>query len=199
MPRPRAADLGVLHNHLRVVVIRLVLQQLLHGIHQLVTAREHPVDAIARMIPQREPHHRARAVVLAKGVIVERLVGLARLAQELDFLRIEEPFDDNKAIAVVSGDLFRGEFSGVHKGGGLGVIGNVVGKRLEWPADAKITGRPDSASMRGFCAPATLLLLKNYFRPPPFFPLRFPRGRSRCELRMRKAFQQSPIPCCRRQ
>src|SRR5690348_25781 len=74
MPRPRAPDARLLHNHLRVVMVDLAFQQLLGRVDDGMAAREHPVDSITRMVPQREPYNTAFRVRLTKRVIVESLV-----------------------------------------------------------------------------------------------------------------------------
>src|SRR5206468_3897254 len=114
MPRPCATDLCILHNHFRVIMINLVVEKLLDGIHELATTREHSVNAFAGMIPKREPHLRAAAVVLAEGMLVERAIFLGRLAEKPDLFLVEKFSRDDESILMVGGDLFWSQFSFAH-------------------------------------------------------------------------------------
>jgi hypothetical protein len=118
MPRPRAADPRVLHDHLGVIVICLVAEQLLHRVHQLAAAGEHPVDAVAGMVPKGQPDAGARAVIPAEGVLVEHAILVRRAAEEIDLLPVKEFPRDDEAVAVIGGDLPWGEVSLFHGGWG---------------------------------------------------------------------------------
>ena len=86
VPRPRAADLRVLQDHLRVVVVHLAAEQLLAAPHHPLAAGEHAVDAVAGVVPERQPHDAALAVGAAEGALVEFVVLLRGAVEEVDFL-----------------------------------------------------------------------------------------------------------------
>jgi hypothetical protein len=112
VPRPGAADLRVLEDHLRVVVVHLAAQQRLAAADQPLAAGEHAVHAVARVVPQRQPHHAALAVGPAERAAVELVVLLRGPAQEVDFFGVEEALRQNGAGVVVLTGLRCGEGRG---------------------------------------------------------------------------------------
>ena len=107
VPGPGPADLGVLHDHLGVVVIDLVVEDLLAGIDHPPAAGEHAVDAVARVVPEREPDPSPFAVVLAEGVLVEGPVLLGRAEQEADLVGVEQRTHQQVAVCARTGRAAR--------------------------------------------------------------------------------------------
>ena len=71
-------------------MIDLVVEDLLAGVDHPPAAGEHPVDAVARVVPEREPDLSPFAVGLGEGVLIEHLPILAaRTEEEPDLLGVE--------------------------------------------------------------------------------------------------------------
>ena len=64
-----------------MVVIDLAVEQLLGGVHDGFAAREHAVDGVARVVPEREADRAAFAIGAAEGVLVEGAVLAGGLAE----------------------------------------------------------------------------------------------------------------------
>ena len=109
MPGPGTADLGILENHLGVIVIGLVLEKLLDPIHHAMAAREHSIDAIAGMIPEGELHIVAGAVIPRGCRLVHGVVITGGFSEECDFLFGKKSPDEDIAIATIGGDLCCGK------------------------------------------------------------------------------------------
>jgi hypothetical protein len=114
MPGPGAANARLLHDHLRVVVVDLATEQRFGGIDQRAAAREHPVNAVARMVPERETDYAALVVGPAVGVIVERLVVLGRPAQKFDLRLVEHAAHQNETVLAILFDFLPAERSFCH-------------------------------------------------------------------------------------
>jgi hypothetical protein len=69
----------------------------------VLAAREHTVEGVSGMVPQRETDHAAGAVVAAKRVIVERLVFLGRAAKQVNLAGVEHAAGQHVALAVKLG------------------------------------------------------------------------------------------------
>jgi hypothetical protein len=63
-----------------VVVVDLVAENAFAGLHDRPAAREHAVDPVAGVVPQRQPYDAPLAVGAAHCVVVESLVLLCRAA-----------------------------------------------------------------------------------------------------------------------
>ena len=109
VPRPRAADAGVFHDHLRVVVVHLAAEKPLGRADDPLAPREHPVDPIPRMVPQREPHHAPLAIGPPERVPVELPVLSGGPAEEINLLTVKQSAGNHVALAVILGDLPVGE------------------------------------------------------------------------------------------
>ena len=93
-------------------MVDLAAEEFLRAPHDPLAAGEHPVDAVARMIPEREPDGASLAVGPAEGVLVEGPILLGGQPQEVDLLDVEEAAGDHEALAGVFGDLVDGEYLG---------------------------------------------------------------------------------------
>jgi hypothetical protein len=116
MPLPRAADLGFLGAQLRMVVIDFIAQELFHRVDDPLRARDHAVDVVAGIVPERQigaapfgigDGHR----VGAHGLIVAR-----RREQQLDLGRGEQIFDKQITIALEGRYLVSGQSWAGHAG-----------------------------------------------------------------------------------
>src|SRR5690606_9243349 len=67
VPGPRPAHARILHDHLRVIVIDLAFEDRLRRADELLAPREHPIDPLAGMVPERETDGAALTVGLAVG------------------------------------------------------------------------------------------------------------------------------------
>ena len=72
VPLPGPAHERLLEHQLRVVVIDLAAEDLLHGVHDSPRARDHAEEVVAGVVPQREPALAALGVFAAVGVLVQR-------------------------------------------------------------------------------------------------------------------------------
>ena len=68
--------------------------------------REHAVDPLARVVPERQPNLSALPVVLGERMLVEPPVLLGRPEQEPDLLGVEHRIHQQEAGALVLGKLF---------------------------------------------------------------------------------------------
>jgi hypothetical protein len=118
-----------LDAHLRVVVINLVAEQLLHRVHDARAAGNHAVDVFPRLVPECELDGRALAVGDFVGVGFERGIGFGGGAQDVHFLGVEQRADDDIAVAVEVGDLGRGENVFWHKATGL-VVNRILPREI---------------------------------------------------------------------
>src|SRR5262249_54840931 len=126
---PGAADLRVLHDHLGVVVVHLAAEQLLGGAHHPRAAGEHAVNAVAGVVPQRQPHLAVLAVGPAERPAVELVVLLGGAAEQVDLLGVEETRDQDVTVLVIAGGLLVGQNAWGHGRTSAGV-GTVFGSPL---------------------------------------------------------------------
>jgi len=103
-------------NHLGMIVIDLVVEDLLAGVDDAAAAGEHPVDPLARVVPEREPDLAPLAVGPAEGVGVEGPVLAGRAEQEVDLVGLEQPRGQQRAVAVVAHDLVGRQRTRSHAG-----------------------------------------------------------------------------------
>src|SRR5215468_11305874 len=89
MPGPGAAGLRIFHDHLRMVVINLAIQNPLGGVDDGFAAGEHPIDGITGVVPKGKADNIAAAVVPSERVVVKGFVLLGGTPKQIDFLRIE--------------------------------------------------------------------------------------------------------------
>src|SRR5271165_6497731 len=101
MPGPGAAGLRIFHDHLRMVVINLVVENPLGGVDDGFAAREHSVDSVTGVVPKGKADNLAAAVVPSEGVVVKGLILLRGTPKQVDFLRIEHPADERVALLPV--------------------------------------------------------------------------------------------------
>ena len=119
VPGPCATDLGVLEDHLGMVMVNLPAQQLLDGVHYPVAAGEHPVNPVTRMIPEGQPNIVATAVVHRRRCLVHGVVMVGRLTKQTGLLGCEEATHNDVAVALVVGNLLGrkpGHTNGMFKG-----------------------------------------------------------------------------------
>src|SRR5262249_31954677 len=84
-------------------------EQFLGGAHHPFAPGEHAVDALAGVVPERQPHLAVLAVGPAERPAVEFVVLLGGTAGQVDLLGVEEVRDQEKTVGVIAGDLFIGE------------------------------------------------------------------------------------------
>src|SRR5208282_5062518 len=101
MPGPGAAGLRIFHDHLRMVVINLVVENPLGRVDDGFAAREHAVDSVTGVVPKGKADNLAAAVVPSEGVVVKGLILLRRTPKQVDFLRIEHAADERVAFLPV--------------------------------------------------------------------------------------------------
>src|ERR1700726_1212459 len=115
MPGPCAASLRIFHDHLRMVVIYLAVENPLCGVDDGFAAREHPVDGVTRVVPKGKADNLAPAVVPAEGVVVKGLILLGGTTKQVDFLRIEHAADECVAFLPVFSESIWGDGAAGHK------------------------------------------------------------------------------------
>src|SRR5258707_4603703 len=101
MPGPGAAGLRIFHDHLRMVVINLAVENPLGGVDDGFAAREHAVDGVTGVVPKGKADNIAAAVVPSEGVVVKGLILLRGTPKQVDFLRIEHAADECVAFLPV--------------------------------------------------------------------------------------------------
>src|SRR6202011_5425951 len=101
MPGPGAAGLRIFHDHLRMVVINLAVENPLGGIDDGFAAREHAVNGVTGVVPKGEPDNLAAAVVPSEGVVVKGFILLRGTPKQVDFLGIEHAADECVAFLPV--------------------------------------------------------------------------------------------------
>ena len=95
-------------------MVDLVAQDAFAGLHHRPASREHAVDPVAGVVPERQPDDAALAVGPAQRVVVERLVLLRRAAQEPDLGCMEEPPRKNETVPMIRSERFSGQRSTSH-------------------------------------------------------------------------------------
>ena len=84
-----------------MVVVDLALQEGLHRVDETAAASEHAVDVVSGLVPDRQPHGAAFAVVAAEGVRIQVAVIDGRTAQQIDLVAGVEASGDRVAALVV--------------------------------------------------------------------------------------------------
>ena len=92
MPCPCAADAGILHDHLGMVVIGFVVQQMFGGRHHALAAGKGAVDSLARVVPKGKTNGTAFSIGSSESMIIQLFVCFGRSSQQIDFFGIEKLF-----------------------------------------------------------------------------------------------------------
>src|SRR6516165_6333212 len=115
MPGPGAAGLRIFHDHLRMVVINLAIENPLGGLDDGFAAREHAVDGVTGVVPKGKADNMAAAVVPSEGVVVKGFVLLRGTRKQVNFLGIEHPADERVAFLPVFGESIWRDGTAGHK------------------------------------------------------------------------------------
>src|SRR6202011_4643929 len=115
MPGPGAAGLRIFHDHLRMVVINLAVENPLGGVDDGFAAREHAVDGVTGVVPKGKADNIAAAVVPSEGVVVKGLILLRGNPKQVDFLRIEHAADECIAFLPVFSESIWSDGAAGHK------------------------------------------------------------------------------------
>src|SRR6266436_10168470 len=116
MPGPGAAGLRIFHDHLRMVVINLAVENSLGGIDDGFATRKHAVDGVTGMVPKGKANNLATAVVPSEGVVVQGFILFRGSTKQGDLLRIEHAADECVAFLLVFNQLVRSDRAAGHKG-----------------------------------------------------------------------------------
>ena len=92
-----------------MVVVGLVIQQVLDSVDEFAATGDHPVDSVARMVPQGKAHRISLAIVHRRGGLVHFVVRSRGLPKQVDFIFRKELADDNESVPFVIGSFFGGE------------------------------------------------------------------------------------------
>src|ERR1700730_2937746 len=115
MPGPGTAGLRIFHDHLRMVMINLAVENPLDGVYDGFAAREHAVDGVTGVVPKGKADNLASAVVPSEGVGVKGFILFRGTPKQVDFLGIEHPADECVAfLPVFSKSIWRDGAAG-HK------------------------------------------------------------------------------------
>ena len=87
-----------------MVMVDLAAEQPLHGVDDPAAADERAVDVVVQRVADGEPDDAALAVAAAGGLLLELVVGPGDPAEQPDLLGVEEPLDDQVAVAPVTGE-----------------------------------------------------------------------------------------------
>src|SRR5262245_5792368 len=115
MPGPGAAGLRIFHDHLRMVVINLAVENPLGGVNDGLAAREHAVDSVTGVVPKGKADNLAAAVVTPEGVVVKGFVLLGGTPKQVDFPRIEHVPDERVAFLPVFSESIWSDGTAGHK------------------------------------------------------------------------------------
>src|SRR5271165_4648042 len=143
MPSPGAAGLRIFHDHLRMVVINLVVENPLGGVNEGFAAREHPVDSVTGVVPKGKADNLAAAVVPSEGVVVKSLILLRGTPKQVDFLRIEHAPDECVAFLPVFSESIWSDGAVGHKGSSYFGVSHRVQARTRTACD-KVWGEANT-------------------------------------------------------
>src|ERR1700730_17373810 len=115
MPGPGAAGLRIFHDHLRMVVINLAVENPLGGVNDGLAAREHAVDGVTGVVPKGKGDNLAAPVIPAEGVVVQGLIMLRGTPKQVDFLRAEHAADMCVAFLSVFSESIWSDGAAGHK------------------------------------------------------------------------------------
>ena len=76
-------------------------QHIFDGVHHPLTARCQAIDAVTRLVPQRNPCRLALSVAALVEALFERRVLLHGLAHEADLFSVEKRRDQHKAVRFI--------------------------------------------------------------------------------------------------
>src|ERR1700730_12840592 len=94
MPGPGAAGLRIFHDHLRMVVINLAVENPLGGVDDGFAARKHAVDGVTGAVSKGQADDLTAAAVPSGGVGVKGLILRRGNPNRVDFLRIQHAADE---------------------------------------------------------------------------------------------------------
>lgn len=112
MPSPGSASVGFLEDHLVVVVVDFVFEDLFDRFDDSFETNDGSVDVGGDFVFDFETDGSSLAVSAGSDFLLELMVASGDVAEESEFLGGEELGDDDEAIAVEIGDLLRGEAAG---------------------------------------------------------------------------------------
>src|SRR6202047_45383 len=115
MPGPGAAGLRIFHDHLRMVVINLAVENPLGGVDDGFAARKHAVDGVTGVVSKGKADNLTAAVVPSEGVVVKGLILLRGNPKQVDFLRIEHAADECIAFLPVFSESIWSDGTAGHK------------------------------------------------------------------------------------
>src|ERR1700732_5350594 len=122
MPGPGAAGLRIFHDHLRMVVINLAVENPLGGVDDGFAARKHAVDGVTGVVPKGKTDNLAAAVVPSEGVVVKGLILLRGTPKHVDFPRIEHAqYERVSFFPVFSESIWRDGAAGHKRSSYFGV------------------------------------------------------------------------------
>src|SRR6516164_746464 len=115
MPGPGAAGLRIFHDHLRMVMINLPVENPLGGVDDGFAAREHAVDGVTGVVPKGKADNLAAAIVPPEGVVIKGFVLLRGTRKQVDFPRIEHVADERVAFLPVFSESIWSDGAACHK------------------------------------------------------------------------------------
>jgi hypothetical protein len=134
MPGPGAAGLRIFHDHLRMVVINLAVENPLGGVDDGFAARKHAVDGVTGVVSKGKADNLTAAVVPSEGVVVKGLILLRGNPKQVDFLRIEHAADECIAFLPVFSESIWSDGTAGHKRSSYFAVSHCVQARTRRPA-----------------------------------------------------------------
>ncbi len=95
-------------------MVGFVVEELLDAVDHPAAAGDHPVDAVARVVPGRQPDRPAFAVATPHRVFIELAIAPRRIAQKLHLFSVEQGRDQDRTLAFVGCKIGAGEGTGPH-------------------------------------------------------------------------------------
>jgi hypothetical protein len=109
MPGPGSPDLGILQNHLGVIMVNFLSKDLLDPVNDPATTRHHPINSIPGMIPQGKPDIIALAIIHGGGRLIHGMIVAGGFPEKTNFLLAEQPAHEEVAITIEILDLITGK------------------------------------------------------------------------------------------
>src|SRR5262245_627442 len=89
-----------------MIVVDFTFEYSFRRVDDPVTACEHSIDALARMVPERKPYCPTFAIGPSERSAIQFTISHSSLTQESDLLLVEQVPDKDKSVTVVCCQLF---------------------------------------------------------------------------------------------
>ncbi len=116
VPFPSAAGPRLFENQLVMIVIGFAAEEPLHRVDNAAAADERARDVVAERVFDGESDCTPLTIAPAGGKLIVGMLEAGDFSEQLDFLGVEQPFDDKKAVfmeptnlLIADGELTHGE------------------------------------------------------------------------------------------